>query len=203
MRNDATKWFIVIMAFAMAVAFFTTPRSASACSCAEPYSPSKAFEKATAVFSGMVISLEVERPKSHVVCSADPVTAVFLVDTVWKGPKLDELAITTALSSVSCGYEFQIGRWYLVYASGPEDALQVDLCSRTKFLGLADDDLDFLGNGQALVGSQDTLPTVAGDEDVVLRNEDGRFNYIALITLISGITIGIGIGVAVAKRHHA
>lgn len=196
-----TKWFMVIMAFAMAVAFFTTPRSASACSCAEPYSPSTAFEKTTAVFSGMVISLE--GPTSHVVSSADPVTAVFLVDTVWKGPKLDELAITTALSSASCGYEFQIGHWYLVYASGSEDALQVDLCSGTKFLVLADDDLDVLGNGQELVGSQDTQPTAAGDENVVSCNEDGRFNYIALITLISGITIGIGIGVAVAKRHHA
>ena len=204
MKNKMTKWLMVILAFAVALSFLTTPGSVSACSCIGGVSPSEAFEQATAVFSGTVISLE--KPISQVFSSADPVTVVFQVDTVWKGPKQDELAVTTPLSSVSCGYEFQIGRSYLVYASGSENALQVSKCSRTMPLVMADEDLDFLENGQAIVGSQDTQdtqPTATGNENVVSCNEDGGFNYIALITLFCGIIIGIGIGVAVAKRRHA
>ncbi|MDY6911282.1 MAG: hypothetical protein SVM79_02855, partial [Chloroflexota bacterium] len=118
---------------------------ATACSCAEVANPAEALEQASAVFSGRVLSLEC--PSGLVHSSADPVTAVFEVDTVWKGPQQSRIVVTTALMDSSCGFEFRIGRSYLVYAYGAEDDLQTDRCTRTRLLMEAQEDLESLGDG--------------------------------------------------------
>lgn len=120
-------------------------QQAFACSCAPPGSPSEELERSTAVFSGRVVGMEV--PSGRIVSSADPVAVTFEVYTVWEGPRSDRVTVTTARWSLSCGYPFEAGKEYLVYARGEADDLQVSLCSHTKPLGLAAGDLDALGNG--------------------------------------------------------
>jgi hypothetical protein len=110
-----------------------------------PGSPSEELERSTAVFSGRVVGIEV--PSGRTMSSADPVEVPFKVYAVWKGPKSDTVTVTTARSSVSCGYEFETGRAYVVYARGEADDLQVSLCSRTKPLTRAGDVLAALGRG--------------------------------------------------------
>lgn len=195
-----TKWFIIIMAFALVSVSFAIPQSAAACSCAELLSPAKALDRATAVFSGMVVSLE--GPTGNIISSADPVTVVLQADKVWKGAKQSNITITTALDSASCGYEFQIGQWYLVYANGAHDDLQVDLCSGTKQLFQADEDLEFLGDGHAIFGDQNTNNTSAGDKEAISCDNDDGFNYTALITLVAGTLIGAVGGVVLTKRRY-
>lgn len=120
-------------------------QQAFACTCAPPSSPSEELERSTAVFSGRAVGMEV--PSGRIVSSADPVEVTFKVYAVWKGPKSDRVTVTTARSSVSCGYEFETGRAYVVYARGEADDLQVSLCSGTKPLRRAGDDLAALGRG--------------------------------------------------------
>ncbi len=194
------KWFMIILVFALVSVSFAIPQSVSACSCAELLSPTRAFDRATAVFSGIVVSLE---GPINVISSADPVTATFQIDKVWKGPQQSEITITTAISSVSCGYEFQIGQWYLVYANGAENNIQVDRCSRTKPLFQADEDLNFLGEGHTISGDQPITNTSANDKEAISRDDDDGFNYIALITLVAGILIGALGGVVLTKRCYA
>ncbi len=118
---------------------------AFACTRAPPGSPSDELERSTAVFAGKVTG--VEMPGGDVISSADPVRVTFRMYTVWKGPSRDSLTVTTARSTVSCGYEFAAGKEYLVYAYGEEDDLEVSLCSRTRPLTLAAADLAALGRG--------------------------------------------------------
>jgi hypothetical protein len=127
------------------VALTSLGQQALGCTCLPPGSPSEELERSTAVFSGRVVGIEV--PSGRTMSSADPVEVTFKVYAVWKGPKSDTVTVTTARSSVSCGYEFETGRAYVVYARGEADDLQVSLCSRTKPLTRAGDDLAALGRG--------------------------------------------------------
>ena len=53
------------------------------------------------------------------------------VQTTWKGTGTSEITIKTALDSAMCGYSFEDGKEYLVYAHGTAADLNVGNCSRT------------------------------------------------------------------------
>lgn len=122
------------------------PSVTYACSCVVPEEPLKALEKSSAVFVGKVVDMK--EPKGLIISSADPVKVTFEVDSSWKGIKGNKVTLTTALWSASCGYEFVEGESYIVYAyarDGDFDKLEASLCSRTKLLTAASEDLKELG----------------------------------------------------------
>ena len=109
-----------------------------ACSCVWP-TPDEAFERADAVFSGRVTSVDEY---------FGPVA--IRVDTVWKG----SVTSTTSVSQydgTSCSYgRFVEGEEYLVYAyERPHGTLNVWTCSGTMQLGGAQEALQLLGEGRA------------------------------------------------------
>ena len=133
---------------------------AFACSCVAPWPPTEALAGATAVFVGKVSNLDVST--GLLTSTADPVEVTFQVSKVWKGPVHSTLLATTARSGASCGYGFERGQEYLVYARGTETELEVSLCSRTQPLSAADEDLAVLGQGN--------IPT-AVDEDLAVLGQ--------------------------------
>jgi hypothetical protein len=50
---------------------------------------------------------------------------------VWKGEMMKDFTVTTARQSAMCGYNFEVGKKYLVYANQSGDGLMVNNCSRT------------------------------------------------------------------------
>ena len=136
------------------------PDCASACSCATlPGTPQERAERtlaaSTAVFSGEVVAFDkpppfttmIEGTMMTVMGGGGPKATVTLrVSEVWKGPQGQTIEITTeADSGMGCGYPFEEGREYLVYAAGKEPS--VGLCSETKPLSGANADLEALGDG--------------------------------------------------------
>lgn len=123
------------------------PSVTYACSCVVPAEPLEALETSSAVFTGKVV--DIKEPKGTIISSADPVKVTFEVDSSWKGVKGDKVTLSTALSSASCGFEFVKGESYIVYAyangEGETDKLVASLCSRTKLLASASEDLKKLG----------------------------------------------------------
>ncbi len=119
-----------------------------ACSCGMPGLPVVERDAAVAVFSGRVLRVDVRG--GEVTSSADPVWVGFQTYSVWKGPALSTLVVSTARETASCGYPFEVGQEYLVYARGTWDALEVSLCSRTRTLSTAGEDLAALGPGTVL-----------------------------------------------------
>ena len=101
-------------------------KPAYACSCLRPGPPLAELDRATAVFAGEV---------SDIKRTTTGVDVSFSVSDVWKGDLNSTLVVTTGPHSAACGYPFEIGQDYLVYAYGRDDAgLEANLCSRTTLL---------------------------------------------------------------------
>lgn len=91
---------------------------AHACSCmSAPIE--KEFSRSEAVFAGEAVSFEGAGSEDRMV--------TFRVAKTWKGPDRETLQVRTTASGASCGYRFEEGREYVVYAAG--DGLEVGLCA--------------------------------------------------------------------------
>jgi hypothetical protein len=80
-------------------------------------------------------------------------TVTLKVDRWWKGGGSAEITVSTSKNGESCGYPFEKGKQYLVYADREEKqkTLRVHLCSRTRTEKEAEKTEDFkeLGEGKA------------------------------------------------------
>jgi hypothetical protein len=118
-----------------------------ACSCRPPRSVADELERAAAVFAGRVMKTE-DPATGPIWGSMDSITVTLETSTVWKGALTPTLTVTTPRSGASCGFPFAKGDEYLVYASAGGTGLSVSLCSRTKRVAEAAEDLKELGTGK-------------------------------------------------------
>lgn len=146
------KWLqIVILITISSILFIVQPQSSYACSCAQISSVEDALHMKTAVFSGKVVKVNENEKGKKVISSADPVEITLEVDRVWKGEVGRSQIVYTAIGEESCGFTFQMGNEYVVYAhsktSNGNEQLETHLCDRTGLLAAASDDLEILGEG--------------------------------------------------------
>jgi hypothetical protein len=74
--------------------------------------------------------------------------ATFWVEESWKGINSRTITVSTGPTGGICGYEFEKGEEYMVYAyKGDGDGLITSLCTRTKKLSFAHEDPKELGEG--------------------------------------------------------
>ena len=128
------------------------PGAALACSCAQP-SAEQGYELATAVFAGTVT--EVEEPFWVRVGLSEPGAhdVTFQVTKRWKGADAATATVRTRLTGEACGYPFQLGGAYLVFvAPGPAEDLETGICSGTRDLAGAEEDVRVLD--QLVAGEQ-------------------------------------------------
>jgi len=107
------------------------------CDCAPPPSPEEAYEMADAVFSGEVISIVEDWDNLLKEISID-------VYDVWKGSIDNQIVILTGIDDGICGYNFQEGLEYLIYANLSGQNLWTNICTRTTLLEDAEEDLEYL-----------------------------------------------------------
>ena len=110
------------------------------CSCEPPGSPLEELALYDAVFAGQVVEIveKIEDPED--------LTISFELSAVWKGELGMDVSIGTRLWSAGCGYHFELGEQYLVYAYSSEDGtLRTGICSRTMLLAAAANDREQLG----------------------------------------------------------
>lgn len=140
---NANEWraILAIACLTASLAIVGSPK-AFACSCVTP-SPSKAFEQSAAVFAGTVASIQQDNYGKIV---------HFNAERAWKGISDNTVTVTTAGMGVSCGYDFEQGKEYLVYAY--DTPLKVNLCGRTQPVADAYVDLAALGQGYIPMPSQ-------------------------------------------------
>jgi len=154
MYRSALKMILATSLWLAGIAVFAAPQ-AGACSCAEPPPLTEDVARRTAIFSGTV--LEIVKPERGAIASSgDPVYVRFSVDTAWKGVDATQVIVTTASGGETCGYEgFELGRAYVVFASGSPERLETGLCTRTAPLEQAGETLAGLGEGVAPVKQAD------------------------------------------------
>jgi hypothetical protein len=119
---------IIYISLVLAIIFIASAEKSFACSCMISDEPletqiKKAFDGSEAVFSGEVVSVE---PKDE-----DTLSIKFKTSQVWKGEESEEFTINTANQSAMCGYYFEVGKKYLVYAYQSGEVLMTNNCSRT------------------------------------------------------------------------
>lgn len=125
----------------IAAAVWAYPHEARACSCLPPPAPTTARDQADAVFEARVDSVQTSD-------GAGMVRYELAVQRVFKGELTASTSIVTRTSSAACGRSFVLGKRYLIYAHrNSEGDLSDTLCSRTRQLGTADEDLAALGAG--------------------------------------------------------
>ncbi len=121
-------------------------RTINACSCLDPGPPCQAFGAASAVFTGRVTEITSISGNSKPGRSYQQKLVHFAVSQAHLGISGTSAETVTGSGGGDCGYPFKVGESYLVYANlNPQDnKLYAGICSRTRPLSEAHEDLDYL-----------------------------------------------------------
>ncbi|MCH9662843.1 MAG: hypothetical protein K0U66_04170, partial [Gammaproteobacteria bacterium] len=157
--------------------FVWTPTPTQACSCIAPGPPAVEFARATAVFVGRVTAITgAESAKGY------PQRKVALqVEESWKGVEEESLTLYTGSGGGDCGYPFEEGESYLVYAyrADQTDDLGASICSRTQLLTSASEDLTYLRGPHAANAADEQV------EVIPMKPQNSQ--------IVSGVNIGFRI----------
>ncbi len=163
--------------------------SGLACDCAGAPKPCEAFWETEAIFSGTVRSqsgISVVRGEGSNKYTIQEVLVRFQLGEVFRGELAGpEMEVVTGMGGGDCGYHFERDKKYLVYASrhGRENHLYTGICTRTRLLSEASEDLTYFhnlppaGSGSTIVVSVKRYMLPVGD--------DSRFE----ITPIPGVKV--------------
>jgi MYXO-CTERM domain-containing protein len=168
----------------VALLAFAPSAIALACSCMRS-TPAEALERSTAVFEGRVLEVTPFEERRDLTleggCLDDACreslsettesvevsgfSVRFSVTRGWKGVSTEEVVVRTARDSAACGFAFEVGQDYVVYASAEDEAgsLSTGLCDRTARVVDANEDLEALGTGEVPV-DVDGEPAATTDE---------------------------------------
>ncbi len=127
----------------VAIALLST--AALACSCPTVMSPGEEIKwklkEGSAVFSGEVLSVDAAGRRKQV---------TFRVIEFWKGNLDSKVTVSTEDHPGACGYEFEIGKTYLVFAELWENRHHTGACSGNRELQKAEAELKVLGKGKTV-----------------------------------------------------
>jgi len=178
MRRTIQWMFVLCLALGFMTIF--TPSTVYACSCVEPPTVEAELNRSEAVFAGRVVEVKEQRYLNGSMTKA----ALFEVSQIWKGGSESQIIVHTGSGGGDCGYHFEEGKEYLVYANpstmyGDKELLVTIICDRTNELAEAQEDLAILGEGK--------VPT----EQVNLTNELDRVHPYVWVATIVFFIIGI------------
>lgn len=138
---------LLFVVFAFSIIFLFSFENASACSCTGKDSPCAEYKDADLLFVGTVSKITTVKDKF-----AYSYNAKFQVENLLKGIniKRKEIEVQTSTQGTACGYRFQEGRTYLVYAYLDEETniYETSICTRIRFLdyGKVDDEVEVLSS---------------------------------------------------------
>lgn len=150
---------VICVAFVLLMSAAT---EALACSCWQKSSVCNAFGNANAVFIGKVIEgKSAERMSDMLKAGTRDLTFKFKVSRGFVGAKVDQtIEVHTGFGFGDCGFPFEKGEEYIVYAyqSGDNKVLSTGICTRTTHISRAQEDIDgldvlFRSKGASVTGT--------------------------------------------------
>ena len=132
-----------------------------------------ALRESRAVFIGQVSEIVPSQGTDMIV------TVKLGVERFWKGDLGEEVSLTTGRGGGDCGYQFEVGRKYLVYAYGANKTqLSTNICQRTTALSDAVVDLKWLGKGKPVVPAPRGPERKTGVQALLPVKVEGLYGYI-------------------------
>lgn len=160
-------WLLTTISFFSLVSLSAV--NALACSCASRL-PCQAYGEASAVFVGTVRDIRITTA-THSNYGRSKRVVRLSVDSAFRGIKGSEVDVTTGMGGGDCGFEFVPAEQYLVYAYENEGRLSTGICSRTRSISKAAEDLNYLrGLASAKPGA-----TITGKVIKNSRNKNGEY----------------------------
>ncbi len=178
---------LLLLAGLLAHAAFRPP-VAYACSCAIREDPQAGLHRSAAVFAGNVVAVRRAFPSFRSAAGLGSNLVTFDVARVWKGPTQRRIIIATQQNEAACGYTFDHGHVYIVYATRSAAGLETSICDRTRLLDEAQEDVAVLGAGR--------LPDPH-------RPEMGAARFVVPTVLIVAVAILVAAGLAVARKRRS
>lgn len=135
----------------LSAAVLGSARPSSACSCAGEAQAAEALRSADVVFEGTVLrGPEAVRAQLGIEGYTGAVRFHFGVARYFKGQRGEEALLYTVDQESACGRAYEANATYVVYGRLQPNGLLTDsLCSRTRLLSAASEDLALLGEGVA------------------------------------------------------
>ena len=139
--RTATANLLILLCCSVALSETTSP-------CGAGMTPADAYQKATAVFAGKVLDVQLRetRLKSGTVIAHHEVR--LKVEKSWKLVDREETVISTPVVDTNTCGSFKSGESYLVYVDRMGDTFYVAPASRTNLLANAGEDLEYLGESR-------------------------------------------------------
>lgn len=136
-----------VMRVACSAAFVTvlvlSSRTAAACECLGGGPPCQNYFQVDAVFVGTVRAISTIGGTPDATFQRHSVT--FTIERAFRGVEGMTVDVATGVGGGDCGYEFKAGERYLVYAyKNGRTGLSTSICSRTRPMSAAGDDLSFI-----------------------------------------------------------
>jgi 5-hydroxyisourate hydrolase-like protein (transthyretin family) len=155
------------------VAAAAVPRDASACTCVPAGPPCEEVFRARTVFVGTVTAIS-EIPTAGAESERSGPwlrrRVHFRVTEPFRGDTGTEVDVLTGSGGGDCGYAFTTGHTYLVYTYEQRDQIATSICTRTRPIEQAAEDLAFLramSSAPSAMGRIVGLATYTADADVL------------------------------------
>ena len=114
---------------------------AQACSCSAPATTAKALKRSTAVFHGRVIKISVPSLDRIGLTHTGAHRVKFEILKQWKGQSSDTAVVVTRLTGEGCGFPFEDQKEYLVYVVAEPKQNQTGICTGTKSVADAEQEM--------------------------------------------------------------
>ena len=122
-----------LLALASAAGVLGATSPASACSLSSPLpTEEEHLARADLVFEGLAVSSRDPNAGAPIISTGDPIFWTFLVEREIKGSTGIQQDVGTARGDASCGFRFQVGVRYRVFADARNGAFMTSLGSGTR-----------------------------------------------------------------------
>src|SRR5262249_35717662 len=144
-----------------------TARTVDACTCISDGPPCQAYWKTAAVFLGTPVEV---KPAENSPERAQYGNRIFTfnVEMAFRGVNAAQVQVITGNGGGDCGYRFELGERYLVYAGfdSKTGTYGTSICTRTQPVAKADEDLDYIRG----LSTMEPGATLSGEIQRLRRN---------------------------------
>lgn len=124
--------------------WFLLTEPAYACTCMAPATAAEALQKSSAVFRGRVVTIYRSFLDRVGITNTAGYRVQFEITKQWKGTPSKSIVVITRITGEACGFPFEEKKEYLVYVVTEPKDIQTGICTGTKNIAEAEQEMNEL-----------------------------------------------------------